>query len=283
MFFLWSIGSLLLILNSCICQQLCINSCNFNQDFDADLVRPSNCTIIEQERCSAILIFDYSTRIVNIQFGSYSKKQQRDDILYTSELISTTMITLENESSTKTKVEFYCSSSSLCEINYVITQALPVYIHKTCHHLRVNLISLLHSNPSSSSRSCMMNDDSVSKCDQPCKLFSPNPNQTLRGCESSSNLEFQTTIGRTTPTNKPEYDHRLYSYTCTTELCNGYEKQQEIEKLIKSDNGECLSFLEDINQTTTTTSYNQATSYSKSFYLPVIYFLHMKFFFIFSI
>ncbi len=60
---------------------------------------------------------------------------------------------------------------------------------------------------------------------------------------NQNNLEFQITVGRTTPINKPEYKYRLYSYACTTELCHGYSRQQEIEQLIKSDNEECLIFL----------------------------------------
>ena len=99
MFFLRSIASLFLIIDLCTSQQLCIDSCSFNHGFDENLTLPPNCTFTQRNQCDVILTFDYSTRIVNIQFGSYSHKQQRDDIAYTSELIAHTVITLDDDSS----------------------------------------------------------------------------------------------------------------------------------------------------------------------------------------
>ncbi len=277
MFFLWSIASLSLIIKFCTSQQFCIDSCSFHHNFDEHLTLPPNCTLTQRHQCDVILTFDYSTRIVNIQFGSYAhKQQQRDDMVYTSELITHTIITLDGDSSAQNIVEYYCSTGDRCEYEYAINQVLSLYIQKTCHRLRVNLISLLHSDPSSSSRSCMVDDGDASICDQPCYLLSINPNETRRTCDRPRNLEFETTIGRTTPTNKPEYSHRLYAYACTTELCNGNAKQQQIEKLLKSDDGECFLFLEDGNQTiyeTTPIPHNQTIIYSNSILLYIICFL----------
>ena len=187
----------------------------------------------------------------------------------------------------KILVEYYCSTGDRCEYDYVVNQALSLYIHKTCHHLRVNLISLLHSDPSSPSRSCMLGNGDISICNHPCHLFLLDPNTIIRACNSPINLKFQTSVGRTTPTNKPEYSYRVYSYGCTTELCNGNAKQQQIEKLIKADDGECLLLLEDGNQTTTsvttyepiTVPHNQAMLHSKSFLLCIICLLKREFFF----
>jgi hypothetical protein len=264
--------SLLLIINSCISDQLCIDSCSFDHDFDASFAIPPNCTFIQRDQCDVILTFNYSARIINIKFGTLSHKQQRDDITYTSELISNTIITLDGDSSAQNIVEYYCSTEDHCEYNYVVNQALNLYIHKTCHHFRVNLISLLHSDPSSSSRSCVLNSGDISPCDNPCQLSFLNPNLISRTCDSRRNLEFETTVGRTTPINNPAYDYRFYTYTCTTELCNGLEMQDKIQKLIQSDDGECLVFLENINQTTTRHP-NQAISYPKSCSLFMICFL----------
>jgi hypothetical protein len=150
-----------------------------------------------------------------------------------------------------------------------------------------NLISLLHSDPSSSSRSCLINNGDISVCDQPCSLSFVDPNDTFRICENQQSLTFQTTVGRSTPTNKPEYNYRMYAYACTTELCNGVAKQQEIEKLLQPDNGECLIDLDDGNKTTTsgvtptflpTAHHNQAISFSKSFIFLIISFFMMFFY-----
>ncbi|UJR23048.1 hypothetical protein I4U23_026074 [Adineta vaga] len=280
MFFLWLSISLLLITKFCTSQPLCIDSCKFNHNFDDTLVLPSNCTIQQRDQCATILIFDYSNRIVNIQFGSYSNRQQRSNIIYTTELITDTIITLDGESSAQNVVEYYCREGDRCEYEYIVNNILPFYIHKTCHRLRVQLIARLHGDPSSTSRTCVINGDSdTSTCGQPCELFFNNPNETLRRCDSPKDLQFQTTVGQTTPINKPEYNYRLYSYTCTTDLCNSYAKQQEIERLIKSDDGECLVFLENINQTSTTTivPYSQGSFNSNFLLLIIFYLLTMKY------
>ena len=280
MYFLWYLSSLLLIVNSCTSERRCIDSCSFEHQFDAKLILPSTCTFSQRDQCDAILTFDYSSRTVNIKFGTLSRKRQRDDIVYTSEIISHTSITLSGDSSAENIVEYYCSTGDLCEYAYVLNQALSLYIHKTCHHFRVNLISLLHSDPSSTTRSCITSDGSIAKCDHPCDLFSVNPNHTVRQCDGQTDLDFQTSVGRTTPVNKPEYDYRLYSYACTTELCNGDAVQEQIVNLIESDDGECLFFL-DQNQTmtTTTTPSNHAMSYSKSFFLCILSFSLNLFYF----
>jgi hypothetical protein len=265
MFFLWYVVSLFLIINSCTSEQLCIDSCKFDHNFDADLTLPPNCNFTQRDQCDVILTFEYSTRIVNIEFGTLSRKQQRDDIVYTSELISHTTITLDGDSSTENMVEYYCSTGDRCEYNYVVHQLLPLYIHKTCHHFRANLISLLHSDPSSTNRSCLSDSGDVLKCDNPCELVFFHPNLTLRNCDADRNLQFETTVGRTTPTNKPEYDYRLYAYTCTTEMCNGFEMQNKIDKLIETDDGECLIFLQ--KSSATTTINHEGILYSKSFLL----------------
>ena len=78
--------------------QLCIDSCSFDYDFDASFTLPPSCTFIQRDQCDVILTFNYSARIINIKFGTLSHKQQRDDIVYTYELISNTVITLDGDS-----------------------------------------------------------------------------------------------------------------------------------------------------------------------------------------
>jgi hypothetical protein len=281
MFLLWCITSLLLIINSCNSAQLCVDSCTFEHDFDATFALPSNCTFVQRDQCDTILTFNFLTRIVNIQFGKLSQEEQGNDSDYTSDNIAHTVIALDGDLSVQHVIEYYCSTGDRCEYDYVLNQALPLYIHKTCQHLRVNLIALLHSDPASTHRPCLLDDGDVSVCDKPCELFYVNPNQTLRSCDGQRDLTFQTTVGRSTPTNKPDYDYRLYAYACTTTLCNGFPEQDNIEKLLQSDDGECLIHFDDGNTTTTsvtptsttTTYHNHAISFSKSFVLFVFCFL----------
>ncbi len=174
----------------------------------------------------------------NINFSSLSLKRQYNNIVYRSEIISHTIIALDNNSSVQNMVEHYCSTDDHCDYDYVVNQALPLYIHKTCQHFQLNLISLLDSDPSS-----LLNNGNISICNQPCEFIFVNPNQTLHTYYNQNNLEFQTTVGRTKQINKPEYNYRLYSYACTTELSNGFSKRQEIEQLIKSNNEDRLIFL----------------------------------------
>ena len=254
-----SILLVILTIPACTGTQLCISSCHFELDFTKNLTLPLNCTFVQREQCDVVIIFDYSTRMIDFQFGTQSKKHRLNDEEYTSDNIVHTVITLDGNSGAQQVIEYYCSTGDRCEYKYALEEALPRYLHKTCHLFRAKVIALLHSDPTSTSRACLIEDGTEVICNNPCELFYTSPNKTLRSCDAQRNLEFQTSVGRSTPTSKPEYDHRLYAYACTTQGCNGFTTQGAIESLILADDGECLTELNN-NQTTSGTTNTASTT-----------------------
>lgn len=280
---LLSLSSLLVVIlaiPACTGTQLCVDSCSVDHDFDGNFTLPLNCTFVQRDQCDVLITFDYSARIIHFQFGTLSQSQQRDPVVYTSDNIAHTTITLDGDSNAQHIIEYYCSTGDACEYKYAVDEALPLYKHKTCHLFRAKIISLLHSEPSSTSRACIVEDGTEKICAYPCELFYTSPNQTLRSCDAQRSLEFQTTVGRSTPTNKPEYTYRLYAYACTNQGCNGYTKQDAIEKLMREDDGECLIFLDNNNQTTSTpgsTATSTQVSHADFVSYPLMVLLHFLF------
>ena len=240
MSFVCYLFSVAILLNVCLGQQLCIDSCKFEQPFEQNFTLPSNCTSSQQTECSVVLTFDYTTRVVTIEFGFSQTDRHSEPITYTSDNIAYTTFTLNDNSSVQHTIEYYCSTGDRCDFNYVRDQALALYTHKHCANFREQLSSLLYANPPTSTRQCMSKTSNVSSCDRPCVLSFINPTDTLRICEGEQYLGFRTAVGRSTPESKPEYNYRLYAYSCTTPVCNGYDTQARVEKLIDSDNGDCL-------------------------------------------
>lgn len=233
-------------------EQLCLESCRFDHSFDGNFTIPLNCTIGPREQCAATMTFDYTNRVVHMLFGNLSKSVQSDAENYTTDNVIHTSIGLDGDSSTEHVIEYYCSSGDLCERNYVLDEALPQFLKKTCFFIRTKLIALLRADPSVKQRACMIADGEEVICDKQCELFYQAPGKVKRDCDNQRNLEFQTTVGYSTPINKPEYQYRLFAYACTTPACNAYTTQAKIEKLLREDDGECLvGFNSTIEPTTT--------------------------------
>ena len=251
-FFLWSFLNLLLLLHPCTAGQSCISSCQFDYDLQSAFTLPEQCTTIEQAQCSVRLIFNYITNKVNVQFSSAAIKKAAAEPIYDTETNVRSVINFENDFIQQT-VDYSCSTSNKCELDYVQKTAIPRYAGKNCTEFKADLMRQLYSNQTSH-RECFLNDTQAYLCDEPCDLLHYGINQTNRACDGRVDLAFETSIGQSTPVNKPEYLYRTYSYACTTEFCNGAVLQKTVEILIHRDEGQCLIVLNDTIDTTTTST-----------------------------
>jgi hypothetical protein len=249
---------------------------------------PPDCTVNRQDECSVLLIFNYAAQTVTIDF-SFAFRKQRLRADYQTDNTINTVIGLEEPIIIEHVVEYYCSTGDDCDLNYVKDKALPLYTEKSCQNFRSELIRYLNPDPSSAQRDCFQNDNTTSLCILPCELQYQNPNSISRSCTGIVDIGFETTVGQSTPINKPEYNSRSITYGCSSEMCNGIPMQQRIQRLISLDNGECIITLNDtidtttsVPLTTTTTATikpgNQAITFSKSFIL-IIFILCFVYFF----
>jgi hypothetical protein len=299
MFFFWYLLNFFLIINSCISDQVCINSCQFNFDIHAEFTLPHDCTYTRREQCAVMIIFDYEDAAIEIDFGFESDKPDNKSV-YDTDNIIITVINLEDPSFIRHTVTYYCSTGDNCDLNYVKTKAIPLYAPKACQDFRKLLVERLYPDPSSSHRDCFLNDTATLLCEQPCDLSYNSSNQISRSCGGRVDLAFETTVGQSSPVNKPEYTNRIFAYACTPGLCNGLVMQNLIRKMITTDNGECMIFLNETIETTTstfastnpsmitstiittttaTTHHNHATTFSNSF-ISIIFILFFQYFFL---
>lgn len=283
MFLLYSLLIFLLSFHQTNGDQLCFESCRFDHAFEGNFTIPLNCTIGRRDECAATITFDYTHDVVNMLFGNLSRISESNAENGTTDLVIHTSIGLEGDSSTEHVIEYKCSTGDLCERNYVLDEALPEFLKKTCIRTRAKLISLLHADPSVHSRPCMLADGTEAICDKQCELFYQSPDKVQRDCDNQRNLEFQTSVGVSTPTNKPEYKYRLFAYACTTPACNAFATQGRIEKLLRDDDGECLVSLNSTIEPTTTiviptTDFSSATKISFDFFRFVLFSMFWKLF-----
>ena len=289
MFFFWYLLNIFLVIHSCISDQLCIDTCKIRHDMHTSFELPPECTVTRREQCTVLLIFNYAEQTVTIDFAfeSYKQHLQAD---YQTDNVVHSVITLQDPPFVEHNVEYYCSTGDNCDLNYVKDIAIPQYSAKTCTDFRTQLIRYLNPDNAPAERDCFQIDNSTSLCNLPCQLEYHNPNSISRSCDGTIDIGFETTVGQSTPTNKPEYNSRQFAYGCMTEMCNGIEMQYRIQRLISMDNGECMiilnktfesttSILTTIPMTTTTPKHhNHGTTFSKSFIL-IIFILNFVYFF----
>ena len=258
MFFLiFSFLNLVFLLHSSTADQLCIDSCQFDYDPQSIFTLPQDCTVIQRSQCSVRLIFNYITKKVNVQFSSSTIKDAAA-IIYETETKVRSVISFENDFIQQT-VDYSCSTGNQCDLDYVRNTAIPLYAEKDCTEFKADLMQQLYFNDTSR-RECFLNETYVYLCDQPCDLLYDGFNQTERSCDGRVDLAFETSIGESTPVNKPEYLYRTYSYGCSTEFCNGPILQKVIEILIHRDEGQCLIGFNNTIDTTTTSSTTTTTT-----------------------
>jgi hypothetical protein len=273
MFFLWYLLHLLILIHSSISDQLCINKCQFQYDLHSNFSLPSNCNVSRQEHCSVVTTFDYIKNIIKVDFSLEYDKQNLENDNETNNVILS-IINLAEPSFIQHSIEYICSTGDNCDLDYVENIAIPTYTSKSCEKFRSQLIQYLNPYPPSYERDCLVNQNTTVKCNLPCEFIYDNPNQISRTCDGELASMFETKIGQSTPINKPEYAYRTLAFSCTTSLCNGQQMQQRIDNLINSDNGECLSFFNQPNETTTPIPSKSSSTFSKSLYLIIfiIYF-----------
>ena len=260
---------MLLIIHSCASYPLCIDSCQFDHDMLTPLTLPSGCNFTRQAHCSVRLTFDTAKQTVALDFGT-SSPPAHEGVIYETENILHSEMHLEDTLSVEQTVEYYCSTGDRCELDYVTTKLIPFYAAKKCQHLQAKLVQYLHANSTSAMRECFLNESGIGACPSLCSLLHEHADKITRSCDDHARLLFQTSAGRSTPTNHPDYEHRLFSYGCTSPLCNGPVVQKHIQKLIEADNSECLLGLDPPTSTSTTQPMtstlnpNQASSVSAS-------------------
>jgi hypothetical protein len=268
MFFLWYILHLLIIINYSISDQLCIDKCQFEYNLHSNFSLPSDCHTIRRDSCYVLTTFDYIKQTIKISFSLEPDRQDIENDYQTDNIIRST-INLEGTPFTINSVEYYCSTGDHCDLDYVENIAIPIYTPKSCEKFRSQLIQYLNPDPPTHERDCYINENTTLKCDLPCEFIYDNPDKISRSCEGDLDLMFETIIGESTPINKPEYHYRTWKFSCTTSLCNGKEMQQRIEDLIRLDDGECLSFFNQPNETTTYIPSKSTSTFSKSYYLII--------------
>jgi hypothetical protein len=285
MFFLWSLLHFVFIINSASSDQVCVSSCEFEQNFQSIFCLPPKCTFTRRDQCSVILKFNYQTQIVTVDFSSQLHKQRLDAVYKTDHVVNS-VINLEETSFIQHTVEYYCSTGDNCDLDYVQNIAIPLYVRKSCQHFRSELIKYLHPNSSSPHRYCLQNNSSPVLCELACDIIYNNPDNIYRSCDGQVDLTFDTKYGQSTPINKPDYSYRSFAYACTSELCNGIVIQNRIQRLVDLDNGECMILLNEtigsttsaLPTTTTTTMKPRSTAaaFSKSFILIIVigFFVH---------
>jgi len=279
MFFLWYFLHLLIIINSCISNQLCIDRCQFEYNLHSNFSLPSDCNVTRRDYCFVITTFDYIKETIKVYFNLEFDEQHLENAYQIDNVIHST-ISLEDPTFIEHSVEYSCSTGDNCDLDYVQNLAIPSYTSKSCENFRLKLIQYLNPDVPSADRDCFINEYVTSTCDLPCEFIYHNPNQISRSCDGDLGLIFETTIGQSIPINKPEYNYRTWNFSCTPRLCNGKEMQQTIQNLIDSDNGECLIFFNQANTTTTNAPSKSASIFSKLFYLIIfiIYFFSLTFF-----
>lgn len=226
---------------------------------------PAACTPIEQERCSARLVFDYITKKVNVKFDAAAIKDTAQTV-YDTDTAVRSVINFERDFIQQT-VDYSCSTSNSCNLDYVQNIAIPVYSQKNCSTLKFELILTLYTNQTIQ-RDCFVNDTFASLCTAPCDLLYDNSGRTARGCDGRVDLAFETSIGVSTPVNKPEYRARTYAYGCNTPLCNGLIFQKRVETLLDRDlvqDGCLISLNSTFETTVTSTSTTQRPGQASTF------------------
>lgn len=281
MFFLWYIFHLLIIINYSISDQLCIDRCQFEYDLHSNFSLPSECNITRRDNCFVLTTFDYSKQIVKVYFSLEYDPLDITNIYQTDTTIST-IINLADPPFIQHSIEHFCSTGDHCDLNYVENIAIPKYSSKACDDLRSEFIQYLNPNPPSFERDCYLNENTTLKCNQPCEFMYNNPNEISRSCDGELNMMFKTTVGLSTPINKPENYFRKWDYACTTSLCNGKPMQEHIEKLIYSDNEKCLIIFNQTNETTTHIPSKSLSIFKKSYssIIFIISFFSLTFIFI---
>lgn len=264
MLLVWSLLSLFLSIHSSTSDQLCQDTCQYQYDTQTEFQLPISCTQIRRDRCSAVLNFDHVHQTVAIEFGSPLPKQVADITVETKTIVHT-VINLEDTSFMHQTVEYYCSTGDSCDLDYVRMKAIPLFSRKQCDNFQKELMKYLHPNSTSLQRECFVSETTFARCDLPCDLLY-SPDRIIRSCDGQVDLTFETSVGQSTPINLPEFRTRLFSYGCTGQFCNGQVMQGIIQKLIDSDQGQCLISLNETAVTSTSTfttpsssaDYNQA-------------------------
>ena len=246
MLLLCSLLSILLWIPSSTSDQSCVDNCQFEYDIETEFLLPTRCRYSRRDQCSAMLNFDHVKQTVAIEFGS-PLPRQATGMSGETETIAHTVINLEDTSFIHQTVEYFCSTGDACELDYVRTIAIPKYSRKRCGDFQKELMKYLHPNSTSLQRNCYVSETTLMLCNLPCDLFYT-PDAVKRACDGQVDVAFETSVGRSTPIDLPDYRARLFAYGCTGQLCNGPVMQKVIEKLIDSDQGQCLI---SVNETTT--------------------------------
>lgn len=255
----WSFVSCYFLFHSIVGDQLCIDRCDFQYDFDSNFTLPSNCNLTRRDRCYVLMIFEYNKNLIEVHF-SLEPDDEIDAGENQTDLVVRSMISLVEPSVLQHSVGYFCATGDQCDLEFVRQTILPTFLEKSCERFRAKLIDYLNPNPPSVSRQCYENENTTLKCDAACQLIYTGPNEISRSCDDDLGMRFETIVGQSTPIDKPEYDYRNYSYACNTPLCNGRLMQERIENLIVYDHGECLISFKEMNETTTTVIPSKSTS-----------------------
>ncbi len=274
MVFLWYLFHLLILVNYSISDQLCIDKCEFQYDFNSNFSLPSDCNTTRRNRCFVLTQFDYIKKIIKIDFSLEPDEIHLDTDNQTDTRVRS-YINLANPSFIQHSIDYFCSTDNYCDLEFVRNIALSILTPKSCTKFRSQLIQYLNPDPQSTDRDCYRSENTTFKCDKPCELIYKNPNETVRSCDGQLKLEFQTTVGQSTPIDKPEYQYRTWSFSCTSQLCNGQSMQQRVENLIDFDHGECMISFKETNETTTALPSKSASIYSQLFslFIFIMFFL----------
>lgn len=260
MFVFGCLLTILLTIPSCASYPLCIDSCQFEHDMRTPFDLPSRCNSSRREaHCSVVLTFDATKQTVAFDFGT-SSPPDHGDVVYETENILHTEIHLDDTLSVEQKLEYYCSTGDRCELDFITTKVIPSYATKRCQHLQTKLIQYLHPNSTSSHRECFLNETEIGACSSLCSLLHVHADYIKRSCDDHARHLFETSAGRSTPSNHPDYEHRLFSYGCTSQLCNGPVIQKHIQTMIDTDNGECLLGLDPPASSTTAPMTSTSTT-----------------------
>lgn len=275
MFLFWYLFYLLILVNYSINDQLCIDKCQFQYDFHSNFSLPSDCNITRRVRCFVLTEFDYINKIIKLYFSLEPDEINLDDNNNQTDIRVRSYINLAEPPSIQHSIDYFCSNSDYCDLEFVQNIAMPIFTPKSCTKFRTQLIEYLNPEPLSMNRDCYRSENTTFKCDKPCELIYKNPNETLRSCDGQLKLEFETMVGQAIPIDKPEYEYRTWSFSCTSQLCNGKSMQQRVERLIDFDHDECMISFKQINETTTVLPSKSTSIYSQLFSLLIfiIYFV----------
>ena len=184
MFFFWYLLNFFLIIHSCISDQLCISTCQFEHDMHTSFELPPECTITRREQCTALLIFSFAKQTVTIDFGLESHKQhlQAD---YQTDNVVRSVIFFNDPPFVEHVVQYFCSTGDNCDLNYVKDIAIPQYSAKTCTDFGTQLTRYLNPSDAPAVRDCFQIDNSISFCQSSCQLEYHNPNNISRSCDGT--------------------------------------------------------------------------------------------------